>query len=46
MDKQNAINRLSNMALLKEQREAGFDHYFVDTNVVANIHSLKKKPIN
>jgi len=46
MDKQNAINRLSNMALIKEQREAWFDTYLVDTNIVSNIHALKKRPIN
>ena len=46
MDKQNAINRMVNMALIKEQREAGFLHYIVDTSVVSNINYLKTRPID
>jgi len=46
MDKQNAINRMVNMALIKEQREAWFLHYIVDTSVVSNINYLKTRPVD
>jgi len=45
LDKQNAINTLSNLALLKEQRNAGFDNYLVDMNVIQNPSLLSKKPL-
>ncbi len=45
LDKQNAINTLSNLALLKEQRNAGFDNYLVDMNVIQNPSLLSKRPL-
>ena len=46
LDKQWAINRIANMSLLKEQRNAWFDNYIVDLNVIQNLNLLTLKPLN
>lgn len=43
---QTAINRLTNMWLIKEQRNAWFDHILVDTTKIQNIDLLKEKNAN
>jgi hypothetical protein len=46
IDKQNALNRLGNLALMKETRNAGFDNYIVDLNVIQNLNLLAQRPLN
>jgi hypothetical protein len=41
LDKQNAINRLYNLSIIKEQKNAGFGKYLVDTSVLPNLNWLE-----
>lgn len=46
LDKQWAMNRLMNLTLMTQQRNAGFTNYIYDLNVIQNGDLLTKKPLN
>ena len=43
LEYQNAKNRLLNMAIIKEQENAGFQQVLVDVNKISNLNLLKEK---
>ena len=44
LDKQNAINRISNLNLMKHEYDAGFKHVVVDVSKITNPDLLKTRP--
>jgi len=46
LDKQNAINRISNLSLMKQEYDAWFKHVAIDTSKITNPDILKQRPVN